>query len=50
MMTSSYGPDQRISELENEVKQLRSELFRLKMSGVSKGTGLKKKLHLPKLT
>ena len=49
-MTSSFGPDHRVTELENEVKQLRAELFRLKMSAVPKGTGLKKKLHLPKLT
>ena len=49
-MTSSYGEDLRITELQKQIKQLNAELFRLKMKGVPKGTGLKKKLVLPKLT
>ena len=49
LMTSSYAEDHRI-ELEKQVKMLTRELFRLKMTGVPKGNGMKKKLHLPDLT
>ena len=49
-MTSSYAEDHRITELEKQVKMLTQELFRLKMTGVPKGNGLKKKLDLPDLT